>query len=163
MLPEEQMRSADPAYGPVGARLVEEEQTPLSLVEKDQVINEVWTRFSAGPAGAVASGPDDIGHSRTHAEAGLRRARRKAVRTPVEFKDNAHLIRIIEKVVSRVGRRVGRILAPWSGRPACPDGSRVNAVVPPVAVDGPILSIRRFGRVPLTDKDMVRNLTLTEG
>ena len=44
-----------------------------------------------------------------------------------------------------------------------PDGSRVNAVVPPVAVDGPILSIRRFGRVPLTDKDMVRNLTLTEG
>ena len=68
----------------------------------------------------------------------------KLYRTPVEFKDNAHLLRIIEKVVSRVGRRVDESSPLVDAR--LPDGSRVNAAIPPVAVDGPLLSIRRFGR-----------------
>ncbi len=68
----------------------------------------------------------------------------KLYRTPVEFKDNAHLLRIIEKIVSRVGRRVDESSPLVDAR--LPDGSRVNAAIPPVAVDGPLLSIRRFGR-----------------
>jgi pilus assembly protein CpaF len=79
----------------------------------------------------------------------------------VEFKDNAHLMRIIEKIVSRVGRRVDESSPMVDAR--LPDGSRVNAVIPPIALDGPILSIRRFGRTRLTDKDFVANLTVTQG
>jgi pilus assembly protein CpaF len=82
-------------------------------------------------------------------------------RTGVQFKDDSHLMRIIEKVVSRVGRRVDESSPMVDAR--LPDGSRVNAVVPPVAVDGPLLSIRRFGRDPLTAEDLVANLTMTEG
>jgi len=85
----------------------------------------------------------------------------KLHRTPVEFKDNSHLLRIIEKVVARVGRRVDESSPMVDAR--LPDGSRVNAVIPPVAVDGPLLSIRRFRRDPIQAEELVRNLTLTEG
>ena len=85
----------------------------------------------------------------------------KLHRTPVEFKDNAHLLRIIEKVVSRVGRRVDESSPLVDAR--LPDGSRVNAAIPPVAVDGPLLSIRRFGRHALRGEDLVRSLAMTEG
>jgi pilus assembly protein CpaF len=70
-------------------------------------------------------------------------------------------MRIIEKVVARVGRRVDESSPLVDAR--LPDGSRVNAAIPPVAVDGPLLSIRRFGRDRLKGEDLVRNLTLTEG
>jgi pilus assembly protein CpaF len=79
----------------------------------------------------------------------------------VEFKDNAHLLRIIEKVVSRVGRRVDESSPLVDAR--LPDGSRVNAAIPPVAVDGPLLSIRRFGKSLMHGKDLVARLTLTDG
>jgi pilus assembly protein CpaF len=85
----------------------------------------------------------------------------KLHRTSVQFKDNAHLLRIIEKVVSRVGRRVDESSPLVDAR--LPDGSRVNAAIPPVAVDGPLLSIRRFGKNPLKGAELVKNLTLTEG
>jgi pilus assembly protein CpaF len=79
----------------------------------------------------------------------------------VEFKDNAHLLRIIEKIVSRVGRRVDESSPMVDAR--LPDGSRVNAAIPPVAIDGPLLSIRRFGRTALKGDDLVRKLAVTEG
>ena len=85
----------------------------------------------------------------------------KLYRTPIEFKDSAHLTRIIEKIVSRVGRRIDESSPMVDAR--LPDGSRVNAVIPPVAVDGPMLSIRRFGKTPLGGDDLVRSLTWTEG
>ena len=85
----------------------------------------------------------------------------KLYRTPVEFKDDAHLLRIIEKVVSRVGRRVDESSPLVDAR--LPDGSRVNAAIPPVAVDGPLLSIRRFGRHGLRGEDLVAKLAMTEG
>jgi pilus assembly protein CpaF len=66
----------------------------------------------------------------------------------VTFHDNAHLMKIIEKIVSRVGRRVDESSPMVDAR--LPDGSRVNAIIPPLAVDGPILSIRRFSSNPLT-------------
>jgi pilus assembly protein CpaF len=70
-------------------------------------------------------------------------------------------MRIIEKIVSRVGRRIDESSPMVDAR--LPDGSRVNAVIPPVAVDGPLLSIRRFRRDRITAAELVRNLTLTEG
>ena len=80
----------------------------------------------------------------------------------MEFKDNAHLLRIIEKIVSRVGRRVDESSPLVDAR--LPDGSRVNAAIPPVAVDGPLLSIRRFGtRCAARAKTWWRKLALTEG
>jgi pilus assembly protein CpaF len=85
----------------------------------------------------------------------------KLYRTPVEFKDNAHLLRIIEKIVSRVGRRVDESSPMVDAR--LPDGSRVNAAIPPVAIDGPLLSIRRFGRTALKGEDLVAKLALTAG
>ncbi|MGV7211179.1 CpaF family protein [Oxalobacteraceae bacterium A2-2] len=78
--------------------------------------------------------------------------------TPVTFHDNAHLMKIIEKIVSRVGRRVDESSPMVDAR--LPDGSRVNAIIPPLAVDGPILSIRRFSSHPLTVADMLRYKSL---
>ncbi|HSW50278.1 MAG TPA: CpaF family protein [Bryobacteraceae bacterium] len=79
----------------------------------------------------------------------------------VEFKDDAHLIQVIERIVSRVGRRIDATSPLVDAR--LPDGSRVNAVIPPVAVDGPLLSIRRFGNDRLPAAALVQNLTLTQG
>ena len=85
----------------------------------------------------------------------------KLLRTSVEFKDNTHLLRIIEKVVARVGRRVDESSPLVDAR--LPDGSRVNAAIPPVAVDGPLLSIRRFGKELLQGEDLVKKLAITDG
>ncbi len=76
------------------------------------------------------------------------------------FKDNAHLMRIIEKIVSAIGRRVDESSPMVDARLA--DGSRVNVVLPPAAVDGPHLSIRRFGHVPITERDLLATGTLTQ-
>jgi pilus assembly protein CpaF len=144
------------------ARLVEEERTPLSLVEKDRVIEEILNEvFGLGPlepllqdntvSDILVTGPKLVYVERAG----------KLYRTPVEFKDNAHLLRIIEKIVSTVGRRVDESSPMVDAR--LPDGSRVNAAIPPVAVDGPLLSIRRFGRTALKGEDLVAKLALTDG
>src|SRR5467141_3687712 len=144
------------------ARLVEEEKTPLSLVEKDRVIEEVLDEvFGLGPLEPLLRDPtiSDILVTTPHLvyveKAG------KLYRTPVEFTDDSHLLRIIEKIVSRVGRRVDESSPLGDAR--LPDGSRVNAAIPPVAVDGPLLSIRRFGRHALKGEDLVTKGALTEG
>jgi pilus assembly protein CpaF len=80
-------------------------------------------------------------------------------KTDVRFTDDEHLMRIIERIVSRVGRRVDESSPMVDARLS--DGSRVNAIIPPLALDGPVLSIRRFGRNPLTADDLLRNGTLT--
>src|SRR5437762_11441944 len=79
--------------------------------------------------------------------------------TPVIFRDDQHLLQIIDRIVSRVGRRIDESSPMVDAR--LPDGSRVNAVIPPLALDGPLLSIRRFGRSALTVEDMMRLGTLT--
>jgi len=75
------------------------------------------------------------------------------------FKDNAHLMHIIDKIVSGVGRRVDESSPMVDAR--LPDGSRVNVIIPPLAVDGPHLSIRRFAHIPITDEDLVTTDTIT--
>jgi pilus assembly protein CpaF len=144
------------------AKLIEEEKTPLSLVEKDRIIEEVLDEvFGLGPLEPLLQDPtvSDILVTTPHLVYVERAG--KLYRTPVEFKDDSHLLRIIEKIVSRVGRRVDESSPLVDAR--LPDGSRVNAVIPPVAVDGPLLSIRRFGRHALRGEDLVAKLAMTEG
>ncbi|OGR18385.1 MAG: pilus assembly protein CpaF [Desulfobacterales bacterium GWB2_56_26] len=83
----------------------------------------------------------------------------KIEKTRVRFKDDAHLMRIIEKIVSAVGRRIDEISPMVDARLA--DGSRVNVIIPPLALDGPCLSIRRFAVDPLTLKDLIVLKTIT--
>src|SRR5271157_5107024 len=144
------------------AKLVEEEKTPLSIMEKDRIIGEVLDEvFGLGPLEPLLADPTISDILVTTPRLVYVERNGKLFRTPVEFKDNAHLLRIIEKVVSRVGRRVDESSPLVDAR--LPDGSRVNAAIPPVAVDGPLLCIRRFGRSLMHGKDLVSRLTLTEG
>jgi pilus assembly protein CpaF len=84
--------------------------------------------------------------------------RGKLEQTPVRFDSNEHLMKVIDKIVSRVGRRVDESSPMVDAR--LPDGSRVNAIIPPLAIDGPLLSIRRFAVVPLKMDDLIANRTL---
>jgi pilus assembly protein CpaF len=144
------------------AKLVEEEKTPLSLGEKDRIIGEVLDEvFGLGPLEPLLADPTISDILVTTPKLVYIERGGKLYRTPVQFKDNAHLMRIIEKIVARVGRRVDESSPLVDAR--LPDGSRVNAAIPPVAVDGPLLSIRRFGRDPLTAEDLVRTLSVTDG
>jgi pilus assembly protein CpaF len=144
------------------AKLVDEERTPLSLAEKERVIEEVLDEvFGLGPLEPLLRDPTISDILVTTPKLVYIERAGKLFRTSVEFKDNTHLLRIIEKVVARVGRRVDE------SSPLCdarlPDGSRVNAAIPPVAVDGPLLSIRRFGKELLGGEDLVKKLAMTEG
>src|SRR3984885_1704869 len=135
------------------AKLVDEEKTPLSLVEKDRVIEEILDEvFGLGPLEPLLQDPTVSDILVTTPKLVYVERGGKLYRTPVEFKDDAHLLRIIEKVVSRVGRRVDESSPLVDAR--LPDGSRVNAAIPPVAIDGPLLSIRRFGRTALKGEDL---------
>ena len=144
------------------AKLVEEEKTPLSLLEKDRVIEEILDEvFGLGPLEPLLQDPDISDILVTTPRLVYVERGGKLYRTPVEFKDDAHLLRIIEKIVSRVGRRVDESSPLVDAR--LPDGSRVNAAIAPVAVDGPLLCIRRFGRQAMKGEDLVGKKSLTTG
>jgi pilus assembly protein CpaF len=144
------------------AKLVDEERTPLSLAEKERVIEEVLDEvFGLGPLEPLLRDPTISDILVTTPKLVYIERAGKLFRTSVEFKDNTHLLRIIEKIVARVGRRVDESSPLVDAR--LPDGSRVNAAIPPVAVDGPLLSIRRFGKELLQGEDLVKKLALTEG
>src|SRR5512146_157490 len=144
------------------AKLVDEEKTPLSLLEKDRLIEEILDEvFGLGPLEPLLQDPTVSDILVTTPRLVYVERHGKLHRTSVEFKDDAHLLRIIEKVVSRVGRRVDESSPLVDAR--LPDGARVNAAIPPVAVDGPLLSIRRFGRHGLKGEDLVKRLALTDG
>ena len=134
--------------------------TPLSLLEREQLSREVLDEvFGLGPLEPLLQDPtvNDIlvnTYKNVYVErAGL------LEKTNVVFKDPAHLMHIIEKIVSAVGRRVDESSPMVDARLA--DGSRVNVILPPLAVDGPALSIRRFGHVPLDVDDLLANRTVT--
>jgi pilus assembly protein CpaF len=144
------------------AKLVSEEKTPLSMGEKDRLIEEVLDEvFGLGPIEPLLRDKTVSDILVTTPRLIYVERRGKLEQTSIEFKDDAHLMRIIERVVSRVGRRIDESSPMVDAR--LPDGSRVNAVIPPLAVDGPLLSIRRFGSDPLQPADLLRNLSLTEG
>jgi pilus assembly protein CpaF len=142
--------------------IVETEPTLLTASEKLQISEEVLHEvFGLGPLEPLLQDPgiSDIlvnGYKHVYVErAGLLEA------TSVRFHDDSHLLRIIDKIVSQVGRRVDESNPMVDARLS--DGSRVNAIIPPLAVDGPLLSIRRFGTDKLLPDDLVERLSLTPG
>jgi len=133
---------------------------PFSDSEKERLSREILDEvFGLGPLEPLLKDPSisDIlvnGAKEVYVErAGV------LEETKIMFKDDAHLMRIIDKIVSAIGRRVDQSSPMVDARLA--DGSRVNVILPPLAIDGPHLSIRRFGSIPITEEDLLANQTLT--
>ena len=140
---------------------VNSEAVPLSFAERERLAREILDEiFGLGPLEPLLKDPtvSDILVNRYN-KVYVERAG-KLEPTGLSFKDDAHLMQIIDRIVSRVGRRVDESSPMVDARLA--DGSRVNAIIPPLAIDGPCLSIRRFGRDPVTARNMIENKTLTE-
>jgi len=140
--------------------LVVGESTPMTLSERERLTQEVLDEvFGLGPLEPLLKDPtiSDIlvnSHKSVYIERnGL------LEHTGIQFRDETHLRLIIDRIVSAVGRRVDESSPMVDAR--LEDGSRINAIIPPLAIDGPCLSIRRFGRDRLTADDLVRNQTLT--
>jgi pilus assembly protein CpaF len=148
--------------GQIVESLATADLTPMTLQEREQLAKEVLDEvFGLGPLEPLLKDPtiSDI-LVNTHKDIYIER-QGLLERTTVQFRDEAHLLAIIDRIVSAVGRRVDESSPMVDARLA--DGSRVNAIIPPLAIDGPCLSIRRFGRDPLTVEDLLRNKTLTAG
>jgi pilus assembly protein CpaF len=140
---------------------VNSEAVPLSFAERERLAREILDEiFGLGPLEPLLKDPtiSDILVNRFD-RVYVERAG-KLEPTGLSFKDNQHLMQIIDRIVSRVGRRVDESSPMVDARLA--DGSRVNAIIPPLAIDGPCLSIRRFGKDPVTARNMLENKTLTE-
>jgi pilus assembly protein CpaF len=140
---------------------VNSEVVPLSFAERERLSREILDEiFGLGPLEPLLKdhSVSDILVNRFD-RVYIERAGKLEL-TGLSFKDNSHLMQIIERIVSRVGRRVDESSPMVDARLA--DGSRVNAIIPPLAIDGPCLSIRRFGREPITARQMIENHTLTE-
>jgi pilus assembly protein CpaF len=140
---------------------VNSEVIPLSFAERERLSREILDEiFGLGPLEPLLKDHSisDILVNRFD-KVYIERAG-KLEFTGLSFKDNQHLMQIIERIVSRVGRRVDESSPMVDARLA--DGSRVNAIIPPLALDGACLSIRRFGSVPVTARNMIENHTLTE-
>ena len=141
-------------------RIIEEERIVLNQSERHNLVLDIQHEMLGfGPLETLLADPtvSDI-LVNTYAKVYVERRGRLEL-TDVTFHDNAHLMKIIEKIVSRVGRRVDESSPMVDAR--LPDGSRVNAIIPPLAVDGPILSIRRFAVNPLTVENLLSYKSLT--
>ncbi|HKC64797.1 MAG TPA: CpaF family protein [Pyrinomonadaceae bacterium] len=136
------------------------EAMPLSAMERERLVSEVRHElFGLGPLEPLLADPtiSDIlvnSHRKIYIE-----RRGKLESTDVAFKDDEHLMRVIERIVSSVGRRIDESSPMVDAR--LQDGSRVNAIIPPLSIDGPVLSIRRFGTEPLRMSALIENRALT--
>ncbi len=141
-------------------RIVDEGKHQLNEAERRRLVSDVQDEMLGyGPLEPLLADPtiSDIlvnTYQRVYVE-----RRGKLELTTVTFHDDAHLMRVIEKMVSRVGRRIDESSPMVDAR--LPDGSRINAIIPPSAIDGPLLSIRRFAVNPLTIEDLIGFRTLT--
>lgn len=135
-------------------RLCDTENPLLNRMERERLIDEVLDEtFGFGPLEMLLKDPtvSDILINGPHKIFVERRG--KLEKTDVKFRDNDHLMQIIDRIVSKVGRRVDETSPMVDAR--LPDGSRVNAIIPPLALDGPSMSIRRFGANPLKLEDLL--------
>jgi pilus assembly protein CpaF len=139
----------------IANRLINEEAAPLSLIQRRHVVRQIEDEvMGLGPleplladptvSDILVNGPDHIFVERAG----------KLQRTAIRFHDDAHLLNIIDRIVSKVGRRIDESIPMVDAR--LQDGSRVNAIIPPLAIDGPVLSIRRFRKDALRTDDLVR-------
>jgi len=136
-----------------------EESTPLSQAEREEIVEQiVWEITGLGPIEPLfrdATISDILVNS---AKDIFIERRGKLARVSAQFRNDAHLMAVIDRIVSRVGRRVDESSPMVDAR--LPDGSRVNAIIPPLALDGPVLSIRRFG-ADLTVEQLIANGSMT--
>jgi pilus assembly protein CpaF len=142
-------------------QLISEENTPISLSERETLFGEVLDDvFGLGPLEPLLRDPqvNDI-LVNTHKQVFVER-RGVLERVPTTFQDDRQLLRVIDRIVSGVGRRIDDSSPMVDAR--LPDGSRVNAIIPPLAVDGPLLSIRRFPAERLKAEDLVALKALTQ-
>lgn len=131
------------------------EAIPLSRADRDRLVMEVQHEvFGLGPLETLMKDPEISDILVNSASNVFVERYGKLERTDVRFRDDAHLMQIIERIVTRVGRRVDESSPMVDARLA--DGSRVNAIIPPLALDGPVLSIRRFGTERLTVNDLIQ-------
>jgi pilus assembly protein CpaF len=157
LLPEEEIRHQ---VRRITETLLAGEATPLSRADRDRLIDEIENEtFGLGPLEPLIQDNEvsDILVNGSHQVYIERFGRLEE--TDVVFKDDAHLRQIIDRIVSRVGRRIDESSPMVDAR--LPDGSRVNAIIPPLALDGPVLSIRRFGIDPLRMEDLLELATVT--
>jgi pilus assembly protein CpaF len=147
------------------SRMVEDlliaEGVALSIIERDRLVSEVHHElFGLGPLEPLLADPT-ISDILVNSYANIYIERRgKLEKTAISFKDDEHLMRVIERIVSTVGRRIDEAQPMVDAR--LTDGSRVNAIIPPLAIDGPVLSIRRFGTDPLKMSALIENGALTK-
>jgi pilus assembly protein CpaF len=140
--------------------LLAEEKMPLSTSDRERLVEEVRHElFGLGPLEPLLADPT-ISDILVNSPQNIYIERRgKLERTNVTFKDDEHLMRVIERIVSSVGRRIDESSPMVDARLA--DGSRVNAIIPPLSLDGPVLSIRRFGAEPLRMAKLIEIGALT--
>jgi pilus assembly protein CpaF len=141
------------------AEFLRGEVTPLSQAERDEIVEHiVWEITGLGPIEPFFRDPtvSDILVNNAHNIFVERRG--KLFRADAQFRNDAHLLAVIDRIVSRVGRRVDESSPMVDAR--LPDGSRVNAIIPPLALDGPVLSIRRFG-ADLSIKQLIQGGSMT--
>ena len=145
----------------LASALLAQEDTPLSQIERERLIHEVRHElFGLGPLEQLLA-DTTISDILVNSPYNIYIERRgKLERTNVEFKDNEHLMRVIERIVSSVGRRIDESSPMVDAR--LKDGSRVNAIIPPLSLDGPVLSIRRFGAEPLRMHMLIEHKALTK-
>jgi pilus assembly protein CpaF len=143
------------------ARLLEQQSTPLSRIDRERLIEEIaYEVLGLGPldpllqdgdiSDILINGPDNV----------FVEKRGKLERTSVRFRDNQHLMQIIDRIVSRVGRRIDESSPMVDAR--LQDGSRVNVIIPPLALNGAVMSIRRFGRDPYRMADLLGFRSMTD-
>ena len=145
----------------VVAELCDEENTLLNYQERERLMSEVLDEtFGLGPLEVLLADPTitDILVNGPHSVYIERRGRLE--KTEVAFKDNIHLLHIIDKIVSKMGRRCDEVSPMVDAR--LPDGSRVNAIIPPLALDGPSVSIRRFGTEPIRIQNLLDSKAFTQ-
>ncbi len=139
----------------------ESSTVPLSLFEREALITDVFHElFGLGPLESLLADGTISDILVNRADQIYVEREGKLQPTDLRFKDDAHLLRIIERIVSSVGRRIDESSPMVDARLA--DGSRVNAIIPPLALDGPVLSIRRFRTDKLGSSDLVERQSLTQ-
>jgi len=142
-------------------KILREDHLPISMTERNRLAEEILDEvFGLGPLEPLLKDPtiSDI-LVNTYKNVYIER-HGKLLETGIRFQNDRHLLHIIEKIVSSVGRRIDESVPLVDAR--LPDGSRVNAIIPPLAVDGPSLSIRRFGRKVLSNDELLQNRTVTQ-
>lgn len=144
----------------ITSKIIAEEMFPINQAEHDQIVSDLqYEIIGLGPLEPLLADPTISEIMVNGAKTVFVERRGQLELTDIQFNDDEHLLKIIDKIISRVGRRIDEASPMADAR--LPDGSRVNAIIPPLAIDGPSLSIRRFAVVAIQMEDLIRGGALT--